>query len=116
MKKIGNTLKRSAANYSSSWAAKAPKKKAGIIGYMTLLELLVLLPELLISMPLLILAYCYVSDSFGTTIGDASTLPSWFSTLLVFTAIITILIIGIMQLLIFMTIRTAWKNVNANKK
>lgn len=103
-KSLGNALNE----ISDAWAKRAPKKKSAIIGYAVLLELLVLIPELIISFPLIILIYCSLSNAYGMSIGDANSLQGNFYYLVAVTAIVTLTLIAIIQAIIISALKKAW--------
>lgn len=90
-------LNNSINSLAEKWGRKTPRNKAGIAGYWLLMQMLVLIPELLLAIPLIIASTAYGINQSGIADGDPSGLPTSFMLLLAVVALLTLAAIAIVQ-------------------
>lgn len=90
-------LNNSINSLAEKWGRKTPRSKAGVAGYWLLMQMLVLIPELLLAIPLIIAFVAYGINQSGIAEGDPSGLPASFTLLLAVVALLTLAAVAIIQ-------------------
>jgi len=94
---------------AGKWGRKVPRTKAGVVGYWLLMQLLVLIPEILLAMPLIIACTAFVLNNNGMAMGDPDGMTSTFPVILTVVALITLIVIALIQWWVIATIKIGRK-------
>ena len=100
-----NYINKTINSLAERWGLKTSKSKAGIVGYWFLMQLVVLLPELLLAMPMIILFTAWNVNQSGISIGDADGMPGSFIWQAIIVGILTLIVVGLIQWWIVVVIR-----------
>lgn len=103
MKKF--SISKTINSLAGRWGLRTPQSKAGKVGYWLLMQLIVLLPELFVAMPLIIMAIAYNINNEGMAMGDVDGTPGNFVWLLCIVAALTAIAIVFVQWWIIAVIR-----------
>lgn len=90
---------------ANRWGIKTPRSKAGKVGYWFLMQLVVLLPEFLIALPLIILLTAWNINQNGIAMGDADGTPGSFNWLLAIVGLLTAIAVAFIQWWIIAVLR-----------